>query len=492
LDDEAKQREDAHYITQYNAKKGSTLDAVNSFQPPLPLDVLHPLLAPIPSISDVAPQREERPVARALSNPRESSSAQREPLAPSSSPLPTVAPLPTPIPTVDPSPTPSLTPGPRRSGRTIRVPRRLSEAAVQEPIALAASRSDPDTLSFDEAMRNNSTEWMEAVVQEMVDYVEDVMNTDWFRDVLEGNQGAFDATLVLAHMDASDRLVNVILDKIRSICGDTMLVQFITGHTHGRKYVVLDDFSTSFEAGHFLDTVGLASFSFNETNAVFEHKFIDANVSTMKALLGMPSSKILHTPNGRDLSSLIKTTQESLGLNRVLGCSPATYDLSAGMDEPDSLWGLFAKKVVPNQFFNGSDSKLLVQNRSYRYNLFLFQGQVTINDLISMSPHNDSLFLVAGGINGTDFLTAFGEPNLVNGTALPEYVISGQVVPDQEYDVYTVDVDVASVKKMLEDVTGWELEPVELDGQTIGTLWAGFVGEQWQCTEPEKEDKAKT
>ena len=167
MDEEAKQREDADYITQYNAKKESTLDAVNTFQPPLPLDVLQPPLAPITSVSDLAPQREERHVVRAVSNPGGSSSVQREPLAPSSSPLPTVAPLPTPLPTVDTSPAPSLTPGPRRPSRTIRVPRWLSEEAVQEPIALATSRSDPDTLSFDEAMRYNSTEWMEAAVQEI-------------------------------------------------------------------------------------------------------------------------------------------------------------------------------------------------------------------------------------------------------------------------------------------------------------------------------------
>jgi len=66
-------------------------------------------------------------------------------------------------------------------------------------------------------------------------------------------------------MYAYDPLINVILDKIREICGETMPVQFITGHTHKRKFQQMDSFS-SFEAGRFLDTVGFTSLSFNASS----------------------------------------------------------------------------------------------------------------------------------------------------------------------------------------------------------------------------------
>ena len=324
-----------------------------------------------------------------------------------------------------------------------------------------------------------------------VENVEKVVNDSWFLEAL-GND-SFDAILVLAHMDAFNPLLDIILAKIRDICGDKMPVQFITGHTHQRKFHQMDPFSISFEAGHYLDTVGFTSLSFNASSANFEHTFIDGNVEDMKELLGMAKSDSFETELGKNLTDLIVATQEELGLNEKLGCSPKTYDVSKGLDEPDSLWGFYTETVVPTEFFKGSDSKLLIQNPGgFRYNLF--EGNVTVNDLISLAPYNDTIYLVGEGINGSEFTAAFGETRLVNGdSVLPQMIVAGKVVADVLYDVYTVDFDVDFTKERLEIATGTTLTPIALDGQTTETLWGAYIKDHWQCPilllDPEQEEE---
>jgi hypothetical protein len=102
-----------------------------------------------------------------------------------------------------------------------------------------------------------------------VETVETVVEAQWFVDVVTNvnrdPQGDYDAILVLAHMDADDSLVTVLLNKIRWLVGETMPVQFLTGHTHERKVQVMDHASVSFEAGKFLDTIGFVSFPRKQT-----------------------------------------------------------------------------------------------------------------------------------------------------------------------------------------------------------------------------------
>lgn len=317
-----------------------------------------------------------------------------------------------------------------------------------------------------------------------IETVESIVNSTWFQNVLQGNEESFDAILVLAHMDAFDPLVTVLLDKIRSICGSSMPVQFITGHSHKRQFQQLDPFSTSFEAGRYLDTIGFASLSFNASSANFDHVFIDADVKVMKDMLGMPESESIETESGRELTELIVSTQEKLGLNQVIGCSPMTYYLTNSLNEPDSLWGLYVNTVVPRQLFKGSDSMILIQNTgAFRYDLF--EGNTTLNDVVTVSPYNDTLYMIIEEVNGSDFLRAFGEPNVIDENAylatLPQLVVSGRIDEDKFYKVYTVEFDVGFVSSRLALTTGRVITPLKLDGQTSGLLWSNFVKENWKC-----------
>jgi len=332
-----------------------------------------------------------------------------------------------------------------------------------------------------------------------VEDIESVVQMKWFQSVLKGNVRKFNAIVVLAHMDAFDPLIYIILNKIREICGDEMPVQFITGQSHQRKYTKLDEFSTTYEAGRYLDTIGFTSLSFFNNSVLFDHDFIDGNVNALKDSLGIQISDKLETPNGKELTDLIGSTADLLGLSRELGCSPMTYYMNNGLEKADSLWGLFSKTIIPRQLFNGSDSKLFIQNSgAFRYNLF--EGTVTVNDLITVSPFNDALYKVGSGINGTDFIEAFGEPNFVDGTAynaklpqleLPQLIVSGNVIPHKEYEVYTIDFDVAYMKEKLENASGSVLKPTKMDKSTLYTLWEGYIEKEWSCPDFEENEEKK-
>lgn len=320
-----------------------------------------------------------------------------------------------------------------------------------------------------------------------VQSVQETVESEWFIEVLEGVHGSFDAIVVLAHMDAEDELVRVILGKIRVICGERMPVQFLTGHSHLRKNNPTDAFSSSFEAGHYLDTIGFVSFdlpssNLSMTNMTFHHEFIDADVALLTELIGEDS---LLTISGRELSKLIHDTEVSLGILEVIGCDvPMTYHLKNGIDKPDSLWRLFLKRVVPEYLFDGAgENQLFIANTgAWRYDLS--KGNVTINDLISVSPYNDTLCVVGENILGSEFIAAFGLPNLVNSTKfgeLPQLAVAGNVIPTEKYKVYSITFDCEHISRSLANITGREFMPTQLVEPTTTGLWYNFIVNEWKC-----------
>ncbi|VEU38597.1 unnamed protein product [Pseudo-nitzschia multistriata] len=242
-------------------------------------------------------------------------------------------------------------------------------------------------------------------------------------------------------------------------------VQFVTGHTHRRCHARLDDHSESFEAGRFLDTIGFVSFDANtrttqatngsnnnrQSDSNFRHRFLDANKQSLLQTL-MRSSHLSHggnqrglsfsegfgTPEGRALTRAIRDTQKDLGLDVVLGCSPRTYGIFDYETEPitrapsssdanpprndwfseSSLWGLYVANVLPRQLLrpmlalsrqarddsSGEEAAeahplFLAGTGSLRYTLF--EGPVTVNDVIAISPFNNSIVEIVAKRKGT-------------------------------------------------------------------------------------------
>eukprot|EP00913_Durusdinium_trenchii_P032643 g30553.t1 len=96
---------------------------------------------------------------------------------------------------------------------------------------------------------------------------------------------------LLAHMDYRDDLVEVLHSAIRQRVGPQTPIQILAGHSHIRGYRQLDNYSSVYEAGCKLDTVGFVSFkkSADGNGLDFEHANITGNVKVMAGALHMPS-----------------------------------------------------------------------------------------------------------------------------------------------------------------------------------------------------------
>jgi len=397
-----------------------------------------------------------------------------------------------------------------------------------------------------------------------VEDVEGVLDSTWFTNVLEGGEESFDGILVLAHMDYDDYLVTAILNKIRSICGEHMPVQFITGHTHIKAYKQLDPNSATFEAGRYLDTLGLVSFPTklfdiepsylpseipsmkssaipsispkpnnlpspsaipsilakpttslhpspfpsNErtmapfpVNHEFKHQFIQTSARLMKNVLGVDT---LNTPNGDALSTFIRKTQVDLGLFHLLGCASISYRNdwpNIDIGKVDSLWGLYLLDVVPSQLITNSPGNIFIQNGG-AFRSDLNDGNVTVDDLISTSPFNDKLYVMDKKIKGSDFIKAFGtrckSPDR-NDCKRPDLVmsVSGErpsvedVSPSGSYTIYTASFVLKNITDELNIAANLVLEPTELHGKQVNTLWSGYINNTWICPSVNKKDEPK-
>lgn len=221
----------------------------------------------------------------------------------------------------------------------------------------------------------------------------------------------------------------------------------------------------------------------------FHHEFIDADVELLTELVGEDS---LLTTAGRELSKLIHDTEVSLGILEVIGCNvPMTYYLKNGIDKPDSLWRLFLKRVVPEYLFDGKvENQLFIANTgAWRYDLS--KGNVTINDLISVSPYNDTLCVVGENVLGSEFIAAFGIPNLVNSTRfgeLPQLAVAGNVIPTEKYKVYSITFDCEHISRSLANVTGREFVPQQIVEPTTTGLWYSFITNEWKCPVSEERN----
>ena len=322
--------------------------------------------------------------------------------------------------------------------------------------------------------------------------VQETVQMDWFRAVLLNRD--YDAILVLAHMDCIDPLVAIIHKSIRALVGLEIPIQFVNGHSHRRCFHQYDKNTVAFEPGNFLNTVGFASFptrhsvqhSDTPPEALYHHVFIDANTQELAEIVGNFSK----TEEGMSLSDFIHNTQDDMGLEHVLGCAPQSYPDDLPVNDTNSLHSLYMRHVFPF-VFGYNDSKVFAQRTgALRYSLF--KGEVTVDDLIAVSPFEDNVSLAADHIWGSDILATFGDflstARDPSEPPLP-FLLSGPgIEPDRLYDVYAGDFDLPRVRQHLESTTGRNLSPPTLfryeDGTIVTTsvVWRDFVVHNWPCT----------
>lgn len=318
--------------------------------------------------------------------------------------------------------------------------------------------------------------------------VEKTVQSVWFKETLK-NVATIDGILVLAHMDMKDSLVDVILSALRKHVGDTMPIQFITGHSHYRGVTQLDDWSTSFEAGKYLDTVGFVSFPKKpERDSVegigshsFKSEFINASKAELATRLGIQKEE-LETEDGGALSTFIYKTREKMGLLKEIGCAPQDYFFAASLHNNQSLWRLYRDEVVPKMFFDRGheDAVMFLDNGAWRSDIHSC-APIIVDDMITVAPFNDTIVHL-GQFPGNVILEMNTTLN-IHGSylkKLPSYILIGPIDdPDQTFDLYVHDFALDGIVKELENLGQTvNLEKTDL---TSTLLWLSFVNENWAC-----------
>ncbi|CAB9515977.1 5'-nucleotidase [Seminavis robusta] len=194
-----------------------------------------------------------------------------------------------------------------------------------------------------------------------VETVESVVEEPWFVDVVTNANneptGDYDAILIMAHMDVKDELVTVLLDKIRSLVGDHMPVQFLTGHTHFRRIETLDAASVSFEAGKFLDTIGFVSFPKKQT-LTNHRRSLQGNSNETTPLLG---------PGGTEWQNVSDpTTAPSISNDTTTTTSTSTATTGAPIatTNANTTTSMSAPSSRPTEAATPSPTPLATANRT--------------------------------------------------------------------------------------------------------------------------------
>ena len=123
----------------------------------------------------------------------------------------------------------------------------------------------------------------------------------------------------------------------------------------------------------------------------------------------------------------------------------------------------------------------------------LYEGKVTVDDIIAVSPYNNTLYKISKHMLGADLLLALENLNQGNNTVepnLPLFAISRAILPNQYYDVFTKSIWIPDISASLSIVTGTYFVPVQLftgDGVSVRMtgLWFNYVSTYWSCDNPE-------
>ena len=426
-----------------------------------------------------------------------------------------------------------------------------------------------------------------------VETVESVVEEQWFVDIVKASN-LYDAILVMAHMDVNDALVSVLLEKIRSIAGSLVPVQFITGHTHYRGIHTMDEASVSFEAGRFLDTIGFVSFPKKQTlvkasndrklqgdgaddesegesppllgpggtewpnvsdsnvsstigditttvtpttspstrapttspptpptnNATavanippttatpvatpvptvpptqikaprFLHKFIDTNVATLEAILGIPE---LTTEDGARLTGFIERTRRELGLLELVGCSPESYYMNRTVKDDDSLWRVFLDKIAPFHLLKPTASAgpnqrrmLLAGSGGIRYDVVA--GTLIKDDVIAVSPFNETYVSLGPEVPGSvviRLVTFLNGETSTENSKWDNFVLSPSLEdlkPDVLYEIMAPEFAVREILDGFEHIEYNATVEQADSGFRSTDVWLDYIQKNWKCEE---------
>lgn len=307
--------------------------------------------------------------------------------------------------------------------------------------------------------------------------VQDVMEEGWFTSLFASckHQPQFNAVVVLSHMDVRDDLVTLLLSKLRKMCGETMVVQFITGHTHIRSFAELDSHSSSIEAGRFLDTVGFVSFEPETGN--FAHNFIPANEEYLAQSVDMSVDEY-HTHDGKELSEYIARTFEHTNAGHVVGCAAKLYNEM-------ELLEMYLNEVMPKTFLSHyhSSHNILIQYLESFVGYDLFPGVVTIGDIYTVVPRDYDIQSL-GSVSGSDVTRIMKEmgkedkrifENATDIVGLSTSGESAEIDSSLRYSLHTLSKDASKIVSIMDDLGVKSSLKTVSKGKTVRSMWIDYV-----------------
>jgi len=310
--------------------------------------------------------------------------------------------------------------------------------------------------------------------------VQDVIEEGWFTSLFASckHQPQFDAVVVLSHMDVRDELVTLLLSKFRKLCGENMVVQFVTGHTHIRSFAELDSHSSSIEAGRFLDTVGFVSFEPKQGS--FAHNFIPANEMFLAQSLDMSVDEY-HTHDGKELSDYIARTFEHTGAGQILGCASKRFN------EMDLL-EMYLNEVMPKSFLNHyhSSHNILLQYLESLVGYDLFPGEITMGDIYTVIPQDYDIQSL-GSVKGSDVTRIMEEmskddrrifensTDMVGLSMESESGNSAEIESSLRYTLHTLSKDASKILSIMNDLGIKSSLKVVSKGKTMRDMWIDYV-----------------
>lgn len=234
----------------------------------------------------------------------------------------------------------------------------------------------------------------------------------------------------------------------------------------------MDNFSSSYEAGAKLDTVGFISFDTSAPDHLwFDYADVDGNTAQLAGAANSTDAELL-LPAGKVVNRAIAEMREQFGLGQTLGCADQRYKVRSALGEPDSLWDFYANQVLPGVLFEPKSSKsqwAVVGTGALTYDIY--PGPFTIDDAYKCSPYGNFWFTLPD-VSGADLATmldrlnggtrtlgprqhgAFDAARLSDTYSVPDYVGTGTPSDSLTYDVIYCDFDAWAVEQQLQNITG--------------------------------------
>eukprot|EP00033_Pygsuia_biforma_P000238 GCRY01000297.1.p1 GENE.GCRY01000297.1~~GCRY01000297.1.p1 ORF type:complete len:513 (+),score=111.91 GCRY01000297.1:164-1702(+) len=213
----------------------------------------------------------------------------------------------------------------------------------------------------------------------------------------EAMQQDVDMIVVMTHIDPEfPPELDQIYAAIRKHQPNIPLI-LLTGHRHVTYFNQRDSQSFTIESAKYFQKIGLVNFELNNRRmSDVKHEWMDTTVANMMQKTGFTDVSAFTTARAQSIKALIQKYISVLGLDYVYGCSPRYYDPYVSLWKDDSFYGLFLNHIIPQTIFteyHGTHTPFFITN-SAALRSPLYEGKIIKDDVFSISPFNDTFFLV--------------------------------------------------------------------------------------------------